>query len=110
MIRQVVPDPRGVQTFRREASQLPADSPSIVMIDASDVLSDWTPSMRAYLAEGRHSWVSAVALFSSGFMPGPGGESWAISVRLIENPDAALRLPAWARDALERYVPSGFDG
>jgi hypothetical protein len=110
MIKWVVPDPRGVNLVRREAPQLPEGSPAIVMLDVSMTLVDWSQSLRAYLAEGRHRWVSAVCLFTSSFAPSPRGEGWAISVRLVENPHPIVSLPTWIGDVLRRFIPSGFDG
>jgi hypothetical protein len=109
MIRWVVPDPRGVGIVQRKAAQLPTGTPTLVMVDVTSTLTDWSRSLESYLASGRHSWVSAVCLFTSGFAPVAGGEAWSISVRLIENPSAAVQLPGWIRVALEQFIPSGVD-
>lgn len=109
VIKWVVPDARGANFLRQKAPQLPADSPTIVMLDVSEALVDWSQSLQAHLAEGKHRWISAVYLFTSGFAPSPQGEAWAISARLVENPDPIVSLPTWVRDALRRYVPTEID-
>lgn len=110
MVKWVVPDDRGIRHLVREAKQLPEGSSTIVMLDVSSTLVDWSSSLTAHLAKGEHPWISAVCLFTSDFAASPRGESWTISVRLVENPMAAEALPNWIRSALHRYIPSGVDG
>lgn len=107
MIRTAIPDPRGVDILSTEAAQLPADSPALVMVDVEDAMEDWAQSIRDAFAAKRYRWVSAAALFASGFIPGSTGESWVVSVRLLENPNAVLRLPSWIFRVLERFSSTG---
>jgi len=110
MIKWLVPDDRGVAQLIGKAGQLPAGEPTLVMLDVSSTLVDWSPSLDGFLAAGKAPWVSAVCMFTSGFAASPRGEAWSISARFVENHTATAALPDWVRRTVERFVPSGFDG
>jgi hypothetical protein len=109
-IKWIVPDDRGGDQLAREAGQLPRGASTIVMLDVSSTLAEWSASLAADFTDGKRPWVSAACLFTSGFAPSPRGESWTISAQLVENPKADQPLPIWIRAALERFVPNGVDG
>jgi hypothetical protein len=110
MIKWIVPDDRGVAQLIGKASQLPAEGPTLVMLDVSSTLVDWSPSLDGFLAAGKTPWVSAVCMFTSGFTASARGEAWFISARFVENHGATAPLPECVRPTVERFTPSGFDG
>lgn len=108
-VRMAYADDRAEAVLRREAKQLPNDSPGFVMVQMSRApggIKSWEPILRQRFQPNLHTRVSAVCLFRSGHQPTPDGEAWIPETRLISNPQAHFPLPAWITDALSKAAPT----
>jgi hypothetical protein len=97
-------DDRAEEFLRREAKQLPADAPGLIMIDvgrAPGGLKNWIPLIERRLQPKLHTRVGAVCLFSPRYIVGRGPGEWRVETRVIVNGHAKHPLPAWVAPALE---------
>jgi hypothetical protein len=102
-VRMPYYDLRGHQFLATEAAQLPEDAPGLIMIQTSGApaaIKEWLPVIEGELALDLYRHVSGVCLFQSGFYA---GESWRVSTKLIPNPGAVHRLPAWLEIQLRKF-------
>lgn len=105
-VRMPYADERADDFLRREARQLPKDSPGLVMVEMSGApggIKSWEPLLRRRFQPNLHTRVSAVCLFISGHELTPAGEAWIPHTKLIVNPYAHVRIPAWIGAALTRF-------
>jgi hypothetical protein len=102
-VRMAYADDRAEAFLRREAKQLPTDSPGLIMVQMSRARGgnrSWEPILRRRFQPDIHTRVSAVYLFRSGHEPTPVGEAWIHEMTLIQNPYACCQLPPWLTDTL----------
>jgi len=107
-VRMAYADDRAEDFLRKEAKQLPKDSPGLAMVQMSRApggIKSWEPILRRRFQPNLHTRVSAVCLFQSGHELTPDGEAWIPETKLISNPHARFPLPAWIIDALAKAAP-----
>lgn len=107
-VRMAYADDRAEAFIRKEAKQLPKDSPGLIMVQMSRApggIKTWEPILRHRFQPTLHTRVSAVCLFGSGQQPTPDGEAWIPETKLISNLHARFPLPAWIIDALSKTTP-----
>jgi hypothetical protein len=104
-VRMAYADDRAEAFLRREAKQLPIDSPGLIMVQVSRArggIRSWEPILKRRFQPDIHTRVSAVCLFRSGHEPTPAGEAWIPKMTLIQNPHARRQLPPWIADTLSK--------
>jgi hypothetical protein len=106
-VRLAYADQRADAFLRQEASQLPKTAPGLVMIQTSGTTGgfrQWAPILSSRLRPRQHTRVGAIVLFQSGMMPDEHGiEAWHPEAKWISNPYAAVQLPDWIPQNLERH-------
>lgn len=111
LLRYAFSDQRAAEFLKREARQLPKDSPGLVMVDvsrASGARRAWEPLLRGRLKPYQHTRVSGVALFGGGMCGLPEGEAWMPWTRVIQNPHATIPAPPWLHEQLRSWrAPPG---
>lgn len=104
-------DDRGAEFLEREAAQLPAGGPGlIILFPESGGWERWTTLIKARLDPlcSERPQVSAVCLVASNFTSTPEGrDAWRASGRLIKNVGAAVACPAWVTDKLAVLPDAG---
>jgi hypothetical protein len=108
-VRMAYADDRAEDFLRKEAKQLPTDSPGLIMVQMSRApggIKSWEPILRRRFQPNLHTRVSAVCLFRSGHELTPDGEAWIPKAKVILNPHARLPLPSWITDGLSRAAPA----
>jgi hypothetical protein len=104
-VRMAYADDRAEDFLRKEAKQLPSDSPGLIMVQMSRApggFKSWEPVLRRRLQPTQHTRVSMVCLFGSGYQLTPEGEAWILETKLIPNPNARFPLSTWITDALSK--------
>jgi hypothetical protein len=102
-VRMAYADDRAEAFLRREAKQLPTDSPGLIMVQmphAPGGILTWEPILRRRVPAGIHTRVSAVCLFQGWHAPILVGDAWSHKTKLIQNPHASRPLPAWIMDTV----------
>jgi len=105
-VRLAFTDQRADRFLHAKARQLPNDTPGFVMIQmgrAPGGMKTWGSLIRSRLQPNRHTRVSGVCLFQSGFFPTPEGEAWRHEAELIVNPHAPIPLPPRVAKAIRRF-------
>ncbi|HMJ00722.1 MAG TPA: hypothetical protein VK488_12865 [Gaiellaceae bacterium] len=107
-VRLAFTDARADEFLRVEARQLPNDAPGLIMIQTSRAAGSWRrwdEFLRKRLTSDKHTRVSGICLFQSGYVDTPQGESWRPEAKLILNPHARFQLPRWIPETLATYAP-----
>lgn len=97
-VRMPFSDQRADRFIAEEAKQLPDDSPGLIMVDLTNVLSGfkaWEPLIRRRFQPTMNRKIGGVCLFSSGTTTTGVGLSWFSETNMLVNPHAGIGLPAW---------------
>ena len=109
VVRLAFADARAEEFLRKEAKQLPKETPGLIMIQMAHAPGGfrcWVPLLQRRLQPNLHTRVSAICLFASGLETTPDGEAWVPRVKVLANPHARLSLPAWIGRALGVFSPA----
>lgn len=98
-------DERAEEIIKREARQLPKDECGLVMVNVNSqptAFESWAQRVPERFTATQHTRVAGVILFMHSTSPTEQGLAWLPYLKLIENPNAATRLPAWVPEGVER--------
>jgi hypothetical protein len=110
-VRMAYADDRAEDFLRKEAKQLPNDSPGLVMVQISNApggIISWEPVLKRRFQPNVHTRVSAVCLFMSGQQLTETGVASIPEAKLLPNPHAHFPLPAWIAEALSKAAPARY--
>lgn len=105
IVRMPFSDRRAEDVLAAEASQLPKDTPGLIMVDVRHqptAFSSWPTLVPRRFTPFMHTRVGAVILFMHGIRLTDTGLALLPHLKMIENPHAHLPLPPWIKETVEQ--------
>lgn len=102
-VRMIFGDDRAEAVLRKEARQLPDDSPGLIvtaMGRSPGGFRVWQPIICRRFQPNIHTRVGGLCMYSGGLLATEYGEAWLPATKVIVNPNARFKLPSWVADGL----------